>query len=289
MAFDKIAVRSMVKVKLGITGPSGAGKTYSALRLARGLIGPEGKIGLIDTENKSASLYSHVTQFFAEDIAAPFTAEKFVKAIQEAEAAGIDVLIIDTFSHVWEGALAFKAQLDAAGGNSYTNWDKGGQKFNLVLNTIKQSEMHVICCMRSKMDYVQEKNENGKTVIRKVGLAPIMRSDTEFEFTTVFDIGQEHLAQCINTKDRTEIFKDRVFQITEADGQAIAKWLAGAKPDPKDAIIKGYIKRMAEAKTMDEIKAIAIELRKPEVASTLTDPDIALLRTKYDEACARVL
>jgi hypothetical protein len=221
MAFQK-ATRKQIKLKLAVTGAAGSGKTYSALRLAHGL---GKKVALIDTENGSASLYSDKFNFDTLDMAPPFTHEKFIAAIRDAEAGGYDVLVIDSASHFWEGVLEYKSKLDARGGNSYTNWNEAGKQFKGILDAVLQSKLHVICCMRSKMDYVQEKDDRGKTTIKKVGLAPIMRDGIQYEFTTVWDVDQNHQAQ--SSKDRTGLFGDGIEQITEEHGKRLLKWLEG--------------------------------------------------------------
>ncbi len=262
MAFVR-ATRKRAKLKLAITGPSGSGKTYSALRLATGLIGGKvpGKIGFIDTENESASLYSEdeehlyngkvvdledlddnfdksklvtrriVTEdtfpFDTLSISPPFTQDKFTAGINEAVKAGYEVIIIDSASHFWEGILQYKNKLDARGGNSYTNWNEAGDKFKDVLSAVLQSPVHIICCMRSKMDYVLETNDRGKQTPKKVGLAPIMRDGIEYEFTTVFDVDMNH--QCKTSKDRTKLFHDHIFQITEETGSTMQAWMRSAK------------------------------------------------------------
>lgn len=228
MSGFKRATRKRVKLKLAITGPTGAGKTYSALRLATGLA--DGKpIAFIDTENGSASLYSDRFAFDVMDMSAPFSHEKFIASIADAVKAGYGVVVIDSFSHAWEEILNYKSKLDQRGGNSYTNWGEAGNKFKGILDAVLQSDIHVICCLRSKMEYVQEKDDRGKTTVRKVGLAPIMRDGISFEFTTVWDCDQAHHAQ--PSKDRTGLFGDRIEQITEDHGARLLTWLAsGAAP-----------------------------------------------------------
>ena len=225
----KKATREKVFLKLAITGPSGSGKTYSALRLARGLVGPSGKIALIDTENRSASLYADRFDFDSLEIAPPFDNEKFVDGVSAAVEAKYGAIVIDSASHFWEGILDYKDKLDQRGGNSYTNWKIAGEKFGGVIKAVLQSPTHVICCMRSKMDYVQEKDDRGKTQIKKVGLAPIMRDGIEYEFTTVFDVALNH--QAAVSKDRSGLFVDKIFQITEETGAQLEAWrLSGGEP-----------------------------------------------------------
>lgn len=231
MSLFKKATREQVFLKLAVTGPSGSGKTYSALRLACGIVGSGGKVALIDTENRSASLYADKFQFDTLDIAPPFEHQKFIEAVEAAVREGYGAVIIDSASHFWEGILEFKGQLDSRpGSNSYTNWRAAGDKFSGIIKAVLQSPIHVICCMRSKMDYVQEKDERtGKSVVRKVGLAPIMRDGIEYEFTTVLDVALDHKASA--SKDRTGLFVDKIFQVTEETGKELMAWRnGGAEP-----------------------------------------------------------
>jgi len=219
----KKATKQQAKLKLSITGPSGSGKTYSALRLAKGLT-TGGRVAFIDTENQSASLYSGRFDFDVAPIAPPFTDDKFIEAIRSAEGAKYDVLIIDSSSHFWEGILEYKLKLDTRGGNSYTNWADAGRKFKGILDAVLQSDLHVICCLRSKMDYVLETNAQGKSAPKKVGLAPVMRDGIEYEFTAVFDVDMAH--NCQTSKDRTGLFGTNIFQITEDTGSRLLTWMA---------------------------------------------------------------
>lgn len=228
MAFHK-AKKEAVYLKLAVTGPSGSGKTTGALLMARGLVGPTGTIAVLDTENRSASLYSDLTDFVVEDVAIPAEAKTFLAAIDEAEREHVDALVIDSFSHVWEMVLDYKDRLDCRGGNSYTNWKEANKQWNPILSRILQAQMHVICCLRAKTDYVIETNDKGKQAPRKVGLAPITRDGTEFEFTTVFDLDMKH--QATASKDRTRLFADRFVELNEVTGQQFAGWLTG--PDPE--------------------------------------------------------
>jgi AAA domain len=229
------ATRHKVPLKLAITGPSGSVKTYSANLLATGLANGD-KVALLDTENKSAALYADRFNFDVLDISPPFTEAKFIDGINVAVAEGYAVLIIDSFSHSWQGILDYKAGLDARGGNSYVNWNKAGAKFNAVLASILQSQIHIICCMRSKMDYVLEPDTRGKMIPRRVGLAPVMRDGIEYEFAVVFDGDLEHFVTV--SKDRTGLFVDQRFQISEETGRTLLNWLNSApeiEPAPAPA------------------------------------------------------
>lgn len=229
MSAFKKAERRQAKLKLAITGPSGGGKTFSALRLAAGL---GGKIAVIDTENGSASLYADRFDFEVLEIHPPYTIQKYQEALRSAAAEGFNVVIVDSITHAWAGdggLLSKKEALDARGGNSYTNWAGITKEHEAFKGTILSSPFHLICTMRSKQDYVLETNDKGKQAPRKVGLAPIQRDGMEYEFTTVFDVAMDHNAQA--SKDRTSLFDGQLFTITEDTGKALVKWLNGAKAD----------------------------------------------------------
>jgi hypothetical protein len=216
------ATRTQTFLKLAITGPAGAGKTYSALRLAKGLT-KTGKIAFIDTENGSASLYSDEFSFDVHEVSPPFVIGKLVDGVKAALTGGYDVLIIDSATHWWQGVLEYKDQLDKRGGNSYTNWGDANKHYDLFLRAVLFSKIHVICCMRSKMDYILEVNDKGKQVPRKVGLAPVMRDGIEYEFSAVLDLDLHH--QALSSKDRTGLFQNGIFVITEETGEQIKDWL----------------------------------------------------------------
>jgi energy-coupling factor transporter ATP-binding protein EcfA2 len=224
------AKKDTVSLKLAVTGPSGSGKTTAALRLARGLVGPQGRIGVIDTEHRSASLYADQHTFEALNLDPPYDAPTFAEAIKSAEAQGFDALIVDTLSHAWEAVLEYKDALDRRGGSGFSNWAAAGEKWRAVISALLNSKLHVIACLRSKTDYVLEPNEKGKMVPKKVGLAPITRDGTEYEFTLVWDLDASHRAMA--SKDRTRLFDSKTVELTEVEGRLLAEWLKGAVASP---------------------------------------------------------
>ena len=121
MKFEK-AKRSKCKMKLSISGASGSGKTYSALKIAKGMVGNLSDVAVVDSENGSSNLYSHLGNFSVLSIDAPYSPEKYMKAIDEAVKSGFKCLIIDSLSHEWfgtGGVLDIHSQME---GNSFTNW-----------------------------------------------------------------------------------------------------------------------------------------------------------------------
>jgi hypothetical protein len=225
----KKATRSQVKLKLALAGPSGAGKSFSALALATGLTKAlgGGKIAAVDTENNSLALYSNEFKFDSVCMNAPYSTEKYIKAMQEAEAQSYTILILDGLSAQWAGEggiLDRKAQLDNRGGsNSFANWNLMTPEQERFKSAILKSNLHLICTMRSKQDYVIQ-NEGGKTKVHKLGLAPIQRDDLSYEFSVVFDVASDHSA--IASKDRTGLFSvTNPFKISEETGALLAQWL----------------------------------------------------------------
>lgn len=218
------AIRTTTKIKMAITGPSGSGKTYSSLAIASGITS---KIALLDTEVGSASLYSDIFDFDTLVISPPFTADKFIEAINVAEAAGYDLLIIDSLSHAWAGdggALERKEQLDARGGrqNAYTNWGPVKKEQSRLKEAILQSKMHVICTLRAKQEHALS-NENGKNKVQKLGMAPIAEPGAEYEYSILFELGMNHDA--IAGKDRTGLFDGQILRPSADTGRMIKEWL----------------------------------------------------------------
>lgn len=230
-AFSK-AVKRQAKLKIGLTGPSGSGKTFSALKMASGM---GGEIALIDTENKSASLYADEFDFDCMELDPPYTVAKYVEAIDAAVQAGYDILIVDSITHQWAGEggiLSQKEQMDSRGGNSYANWGKLTPEQEKFKSAILHSDIHMICTMRSKQDYqIQEGDRGSKSKVVKLGMAPIQREGMEYEFALVLDLAMNHTA--VASKTRIKAFDDKVFVPSKATGQQIMRWLHTGQPVEK--------------------------------------------------------
>lgn len=223
MAIFQKAERRKAKLRLALCGPSGSGKTYSALKIAKGM---GGKIALIDTENGSGLLYSNICDYDAAEIAPPFSVDKYIGAIKEAEKAGYEILIIDSLTHAWAGQGGLLEEVDKrkSGANSFAAWRNVTPMHNALVDTILQSKMHVIVTMRSKTAYEIEKDERGKAVPVKKGMAPIQRDGLEYEFTVVLDMdNKSHAAEA--GKDRTGIFDGKFFVPDENTGAQLIQWL----------------------------------------------------------------
>ena len=234
MSMFRRAERSKAKLRLGLSGVSGSGKTYSALMVASGIV-PWEKIALIDTENGSGDLYAHLGPYSVCRVLAPFTIEKYLAAIKEAEKAGFELIIIDSLSHAWSGEGGLLDQQAVAAnsaknkGNSYTAWREITPLHNKLVETLLQSPCHIIATTRSKQAYEQVE-ENGRKKVVKLGLAPIQREGMEYEMTVFLDISLEHVAS--SSKDRTGIFDSKSVILSPDVGRQLKDWLETGSDAP---------------------------------------------------------
>lgn len=226
------AQRSSAKLRLALCGPSGSGKTYSALRIAKGL---GGRIALIDTERGSGELYSDLCAYDVAQISPPFTPARYIEAIRAAEKAKYDIVIVDSLSHAWSGpggVLEMQDQAAKALKNSFAAWREITPEHNKLVDTLLQTDLHIIVTMRTKTAY-EVQQESGKTKVVKVGLAPVQREGLEYEFTVVLDLSVDgHVAT--GTKDRTGLFDGQHFVPNSDTGQQLKRWLQGVKSNVLD-------------------------------------------------------
>lgn len=247
----QIAERKQAKIKMALQGPSGSGKTMGALLIAYGLCQNWDKIAVIDTENYSASLYAHLGRYSVLSITAPFTPEKYMEAIRYCTEAGMEVIIIDSISHEWEGSGGILDVHSKMTGNSFTNWGKLTPRHNAFVQAILQSPVHIIGTIRSKQEYVLSER-NGKQIPEKVGLKGVTRDGMDYEMTIVFDVDIKHNA--VASKDRTGLFMDKPeFKITPATGEQILSWCQqGTAKSPEDVLAE----QIELCRTYDELKTL---------------------------------
>ena len=221
------AKRKKSKLRLGLTGASGSGKTYSALLLAKGL---GGACAVVDTEHGSASIYEHIHKFDVLELKPPFSPERYIEAIKMAEDAGYDTLVIDSISPEWNGSggcLEINDELAQSKyrGNTWSAWSDTTKRHRAFIDVMLQSPLHIICTMRSKTETAQQENIQGKKSVVKLGMKSEARDGTEYEFSVVLDIIHEgHYATV--SKDRTGLFVDKDPKpITVKTGETLKYWL----------------------------------------------------------------
>ncbi|MCX5616016.1 ATP-binding protein [Bombella sp. TMW 2.2559] len=212
----KPAVREKIGLLFGIAGASGSGKTFSALTLAEGIKGKDGKIAVIDTEAGRALHYApHPGQkadpskgtfdFLHVDFQPPFEPMRYIEAIRAAEKAGATVIVIDSMSHEWDGEggcsdMAEEAAMSAAtdrNGNfqqwkfeamTAPSWKKPKQQHKRMMARLIQTRTHLIFCLRAQEKIKFEKVINPKTgrernEIRQMGFQPICEKSFMFELS----------------------------------------------------------------------------------------------------------
>ena len=224
------ARRSATKLRILLTSPSGGGKTFGALLLAKGL---GGKTVVIDTEEGSSDLYDELHDFDVLDLKPPFTPERYVEAISGAEAAGYEVIVIDSVTHCWSGKGGCLELVDDIAkaqfrGNTWSAFSVITPRWRSFVDAILRSSAHVICTGRSKTETAQVE-DHGRKKVTKLGMKLEARDGLEYEFTTVLDLVHDgHYATV--SKDRTGIFSGDPKPITVETGKRLAAWLAGAAP-----------------------------------------------------------
>jgi len=289
MEFKK-AIRSARKLRLAIAAPSGGGKTYSALRIAKGIVQAEGgKIAFIDTENNSASLYSHIFDFDVVNVEPLFNIKDFNDAIELAKENGYNVLIIDSSSHAWKQVLDIvdKVTAGSPSKNSYTSWRTGTSIMDKWLQNVLFYPGHVIFCMRSKMEYVMIQNEKGKSDVEKIGLAPVMRNEIEYEFDLMLDGNTDHYFKV--TKSRYDKFSDQIIEKPdERFGKELIEWLTlndEAAPEPEPEPVAPEPEPTPAPLT--DNKKYNITQEPINLSSLLYDP--ATIKPEFDPTCKEIM
>lgn len=238
--------RKKAKIRLGLSAVSGGGKTYSALLIAKGLCGDLSKVAIIDTENNSADLYAHLGDYNVLPLVAPYTPENYISAIKECESSGMEVIIIDSITHEWEGkggCLQIQEQL----GGKYQDWAKVTPRHQAFIDSMLQSKCHIITTVRRKQDYEMTKDGNGKMKVEKAGLKEITREGFEYELTANLELDIRHNA--IASKDRTGLFMGQPsFIPSEETGRLILDWCESGIDEIGDAI-----KKLDNCNNVDEL------------------------------------
>lgn len=256
MAFEiKKASREQVKLKLLLSGSSGSGKTMSALKLARGMVTDWSKICVVDTENRSAELYSHLGDFLHIDFQPPYSPTRYIEVLRMLYAnKDIECVIVDSISHEWDGSGGCLDLVNQYGGR-FADWKNVTPSHNKFIEAIKQFNKHLILCGRTKTEYEVSKDDKNKTKIEKLGTKMTQRDGFEYELTIAFKINERHFAEI--DKDRTDMFAGAMpFIIDEATGKKILDWNKTAVKKPAQDVFpknndEKIIKEIAEKEKIE--------------------------------------
>ena len=232
------AVRERIYTKIALMSPSGGGKTYSALRLATGMKQALEKINkkptrilLANTEGARGRYYANEFDYDIIDLVEPFHPEQFIDAIDFAINEKYDILIMDSTSPEWEGKGGC-LELQQRAGGTYQAWAKVTPRHNAFIDRLSMSPIHIIATMRGKDQYEIEKDDRGKTSIKKLGVGAKQRDGFEYEFTCTFTVDQKtHMAE--SQKDNTHIFEnDNATLLTEKHGIKLIEWANSSDVEP---------------------------------------------------------
>lgn len=228
------AVRTGQKARVALIGPSGAGKTWTALTVATELA-QGGKVLLIDTEEGSGALYADKFKYDHLRWNPPYDPRELTSTLEQAK--DYAVVIVDSLSHFWddEGGLLDIVDSVAARSsskNSFAAWKEGTPIQKDMVRAFLRIDAHAIVTMRAKTEYVLEQDERtGRTAPKRIGLAPVQRAGMEYEFTVIGLLELNH--QLVIDKSRCDQVADKRYLAGKAAqfGKTLAEWLAGAAPE----------------------------------------------------------
>jgi AAA domain len=230
------AQREGARLVVGISGISGSGKTFTALQLAYGLANYDAsKIGFLDTENKRGSLYAdalknaqgEVQRFWIGDLDAPFSPQRYIEAILEFQKLGVEVLVIDSVTHEWEGVGGCE-EIATSGNPRLPDWRRAKSEHKRFMNAMLQSDMHIIACIRAREKVAVSKVE-GKTVVEPLGVLPVCEKNFMFEMTAslmMWNEGKQQQVLKCPAELRSVLGRERDY-ITAADGKILREWVDG--------------------------------------------------------------
>ena len=233
------AVRQGVKALILLYGPSGCGKTYSAIQVARGLVGPEGRIAFMDTEAGRGSHYANLTPYDRADLSPPFAPARYLEVIEAAEAEGYDALIIDSISHEWEGEGGVLEQAESIEISTRKSglhcWNKPKGAHKKLINRLLRTRLHIIFCARAREKPKTVTNDKGRQEIVSDGFQPIVEKN--FPYEMLISVGMNDQKPGVpdlsmHKKIPGELqpaFPPNKYIGIET-GQLLRKWLDGAAP-----------------------------------------------------------
>ena len=256
------AKRELIWTKIAAMGASGSGKTYSALRLATGMLeelkrlGQEknGKIAMVNTESSRGRYYANEFKYDIIDMTAPHSPERYVEVINFVVEQGYPILIVDSTSHEWEGKGGC-LELHQQAGGTFQSWAKVTPRHDKFIQAIADSPIHIIATMRGKDQYEIEKSDTGKQNIKKLGVGAQQRNGFEYEFTATFTIDK---SLATPQKDNTHLFEGSSGEIlSEEFGKKIIQWANSGE---------GYTPPVRELKVEKSLKQQATELAKEKLS-----------------------
>jgi len=231
------AERAGAHLLIQLYGPPRSGKTYTALRIARGMVGPKGRIGVLDTESGRARLYSDKVPggFVVGELTPPYTPRRYLEAIGEFLAYGVDILVVDSFSHCWEGpggVLEMADQAEENGKKGLMKWLMPKRDYKKLVSFLLSTRLHMILCSRAKQPLLEAIVEGEKTLVIQPW-EPIQDKRLKYEMTIVVPMTLDGMYETEAGRLKVPADLAHLFQgalLDERTGAAIAEWINGGKP-----------------------------------------------------------
>ena len=223
-------------MSLVLIGPPGSGKTYTALEVGRGLVGPKGRIGFLDTETGRGRLYSDVTAYDYAELTPPFSPNRMINAIDAFEQHGVDCLIIDSASHEWEGVGGCHDMAEATKKQGLLKWAVPKAQHKRFVGRLLAARMHVITTLRAREKFTQTRDpETGRDMIVNSGYHEVQERNFIFEQTVsvlLLGGGRKIVTKCPAPLVAAfgPVGTESDGWLNVATGEFMAAWVAGGTP-----------------------------------------------------------
>ena len=235
------AMRKGAPTLTALYGESGSGKTFSALLIARGLAGPNGKIALLDTETGRGLYYADEIPGGYEyaELTAPFTPERYIRSLDVVEAMKVDALVIDSASHEWEGIGGVVETADANGKKGLVKWAAPKARHKRFMQRLLTTRTHLIICMRAKEKLVQvpaKESKSGKDEIVSAGFVSVQDKRFIYEMTLQLFLPRYERRDYIGTPVIEKCPQGLLAAFPEGErisiktGEMIRQWIDGGAP-----------------------------------------------------------
>lgn len=253
----KRAVKHAAKARVALMGPAGSGKSYTMLKLATLLAGPSGRVAAVDTERGSLSKYADLFNFDVIELDS-YSPENFISVMDAAEEAKYDVICCDSLSHFWmgkDGALEFvdmasKKHRDGMGG-----WKDFSPIERRMVDRMTGSPAHIVVTMRTKTEYQEVTDNNGKKKRVKIGLAPVQRAGLEYEFDLVGYMDDEN--NLIVDKTRCPEFTGKAFaKPGDKEFAPFVRWLEGVEKKFSPKELADLLDSLAAAENLPALRTL---------------------------------
>jgi hypothetical protein len=274
------AIREEVGLLIGLIGSSGSGKTYSALRLASGMVGAGNRFAVIDTERGRAKQYADFFDFDHALMDSPFRPDSYAEAIGDAAKAGYKVIVVDSMSHEWAGVGGIlewqEEELDRMAGDDWKKreackmaaWIKPKMSHKHMIQRLLQTNAHLILCFRAEEKVKMEKDSQGKTHIIPIGWQPICSKEVPYELTVSMLLTPENpgIPTFLKLQEQHKALFPAGKLVDESAGKLVSDWAkGGAKPAPAPTpaapvdtvqLLAEYKKKAAQCATVSALNTL---------------------------------